>query len=356
MYDFRRAVYVLPVLASWFLSGCQPATSLGSVAEGKVSLPLAVERTSLTSYALTGNVLPVLDPSLIRSGSTYYVFSTDVPGALPGKTLPIRCSGDQLEWRLCGSVFREIPDWVQRKVPGIVGLWAPDVAFFNGTYHVYYTGSTLQSQRSVIGLATNTTLDPADPNYRWIDEGEVLESSSNDDFNALDPNITVDAAGKVWMAFGSYWSGIKQVQLDPQTGMPAATDRFPLAARPGVPGDPIEGASLIHHGDFYYLFASIDYCCKPSYLDDNYKEIVGRATSPQGPFFDMNGVPLLDGGGTILLQAQGAWNAPGGGTAYVDRETGESMMVFHALKLTDNGRQYLWVKHIAWKDGWPVLM
>ncbi len=61
-------------------------------------------------------------------------------------------------------------------VPGVVGLWAPDVTYWGGLYRVYYSGSTLNSQRSVIGVATNVTLDPNDPRYEWVDQGEVLGS------------------------------------------------------------------------------------------------------------------------------------------------------------------------------------
>ncbi len=39
---------------------------------------------------------------------------------------------------------------------------------------------------------------------------------------------------------------------------------------------------------------------------------------------------MLDGGGTILHQANIAWNAPGGGTVYIDVSGGESLFIFHA--------------------------
>jgi arabinan endo-1,5-alpha-L-arabinosidase len=335
--------------------GCQLVTPDSRVTEGKISTSAGAQ-ANLESYGLLGNVTPILDPSVIRQGDTYYVFSTDVVGVPSGSNLPIRCSGDQTNWRVCGAVFHGIPAWVRQKVPGVIGLWAPDVSFFNGLYHVYYTASMLYTQRSVIGLATNTTLDSSDPNYKWVDAGEVLESVPGDDFNALDPNILMDQSGSVWMTFGSYWSGIKQVQIDPPTGkpLPNATHSS-LATRPDVPENPIEGASLMKHGDYYYLFLSVDYCCRASYLQDDYKEIVGRSTSPNGPFVDMSGTSLMQGGGTILLQAQGVWNAPGGGTAYMDSRTGDSLLVFHALKLTENGTQYLWLKHIDWQNDWPVL-
>ena len=68
----------------------------------------------------------------------------------------------------------------------------------------------------MIGLATNTTLDSADPAYRWVDRGMVLRSKQGDDFNALDPTILIDADKSVWITYGSYWSGIKQRQIDPR--------------------------------------------------------------------------------------------------------------------------------------------
>src|ERR1700760_2045161 len=131
----------------------------------------------LAHYTLTGDTLPILDPSIIRQQTTYYAFSTDVAGFAATGNLPIHCSQDKVNWIACGSVFPAgIPSWIKQQVPGVVGLWAPDVSYFHGEYHVYYNGSTLHSQRTVIGLATNTTLDSSDPAYRWVDRGLVLDS------------------------------------------------------------------------------------------------------------------------------------------------------------------------------------
>ncbi|MFZ0338974.1 MAG: hypothetical protein WAL45_13135 [Terracidiphilus sp.] len=47
-------------------------------------------------------------------------------------------------------------------------------------------------------------------------------------------------------------------------------------------------------------------------------------------FADEAGTSMLDGGGTILHQANIAWNAPGGGTVYIDVSGGESLFIFHA--------------------------
>jgi arabinan endo-1,5-alpha-L-arabinosidase len=235
-----------------------------STCGGKSGNPTSVATpTVFSAYDLTGAITPVRDPSVMRQGSTYYVFGTDAAGAPVNGSLPIMCSTDRVAWSSCGYVFRQIPAWVAVQVPGVVGLWAPDISYFNGLYHIYYAGSTFDSNTSVIGLATNTTLDETDPDYQWVDEGEVLGSVSSDDFNAIDPTILTDTDGLVWLTYGSYWTGIKQRQIDPITGFLLASNPtvYSLAFRPNVQNDPIEGTSLVHKGSYYYLFASFDNCC-----------------------------------------------------------------------------------------------
>lgn len=322
-------------------------------------LSYASEATDpLAHYMLAGDTLPALDPSIIRQGDTYYAFSTDVAGFPSSGNLPIRCSQDKVNWTLCGSVFPDgIPAWIPAHVPGSQGLWAPDISYFNGQYHVYYVASILNTQQSVIGLATNTTLDAKDSTYQWVDRGLVLESHPGDDFNALDPNILVDTDGRVWLTYGSYWNGIKQRQIDPATGMllQSNSSRYDLATRPGVPGNPIEGASLVHHGNYYYLFVSVDHCCMTTTAQDDYKEAVGRSASPHGPFMDEAGTAMMNGGGTVLLEGDGTWNAPGGATAYLDPSSGDSLLIFHAQDLNESGTPHLWLKNLAWQNDWPVI-
>jgi arabinan endo-1,5-alpha-L-arabinosidase len=291
----------------------------------------------------------------MRQGSTYYLFSTDAGGAISGH-LPIRCSADKLNWQLCGAVFNQIPAWVQAAVPGISGLWAPDISFFDGLYHLYYAGSLFATNTSVIGLATNSTLDPSDPAYQWVDQGEVLSSSSADDFNSIDPTILIDSDGSIWLTYGSYWTGIKQRQIDPTTGKLVAANStiYSLATRPGVQFNPIEGSSLVHKENYYYLFVSFDDCCNPDPFKDTYRIMVGRGASPHGPFSDMKGTEMMQGGGTQLLAGNGAtWNAPGGETVYLDPQNGD-LITFHALHLPD-GAAYVFVNSLTWTNGWPQI-
>ena len=218
-------------------------------------------------------------------------------------------------------------------MPASPDLWAPDISYFNGKYHLYYAASIFTTNESGIGLATNTTLDPNDPNYNWVDEGEILSSRGDtSNLNAIDPNIFVDDDGRVWLTYGSYGPGIFQQEVDRETGhLVAGGPIYHLAERADRPAGPIEGASIIHHGKYYYLFASADFCCGQNPADTDYKEVMGRSTSVHGPFLSMLGHPMLQGYATVLLSQNSRWLSAGGGSAYIDPANGDTTIAFHAF-------------------------
>ena len=309
----------------------------------------------LRSYTLTGDVAPVRDPSIIHVGGMYYVFSTDISS--PGtRHIPIRCSTDMVAWTACGYVFNQMPTWVSTIYPTIGDIWAPDISYFNGQYHLYYAVSVYGSNYSAVGLATNATLDQNDPNYKWVDQGEMFYSDPNVTWNAIDPNIYIDTDNKVWMTFGSYLTGIYQHEIDPATGRFTSDGALiNVAARPAVVNHPIEGASLIHHGNYYYLFVSVDYCCTSDPRDSSYKEAMGRSTSLHGPFLTQDGKAMLDGNYDVMISGDGNWSGTGGGTVYNDPASGQTVIAFHGLNLQQNGLAQLWIKPFVWQNDWPLL-
>jgi arabinan endo-1,5-alpha-L-arabinosidase len=315
--------------------------------------------TALGSNDLTGVTSPVRDPSIAYEDGTYYVFSTDAIGKTYTGNLRVLSSTDRVHWASAGTVFPAVPAWLLAKIPALTRLWSPDISYFGGAYHLYYAATAGGSQASVIGLATNATLDPSSPNFKWMDQGEVYESKAGDDSNAIDPNILVDERGdRVWLTYGSYWTGIKQREIDPSSGylLESNPRRYNLVNRPEVPLDPVEGPSMIRHGGLYYLFVSMDSCCNADLSKNDYKVVVGRSSSPHGPFVDADGTPLMQGGGTVLLEGDGVnWVGVGGQTAYEDQASGKSMLVFQGQKLSENGKPYLWVKNLKWQDGWPTV-
>jgi len=255
------------------------------------------------------------DPSIAKDGDQYYVFAT---GAAPGGgQLPIRCSHNLTEWKLCGSVFDSFPEAFHKMSPGTRDLWAPDISFFNGKYHLYYAYSLFGRNLPGIALATNETLNSVSPRYRWQDEGAGVQSAASDDFNAIDPNIVLDEKRQPWLSFGSFWSGIKMRRIDPATGKLAANDSklYSLAgklppnhsapAKPGFPADwqAIEAPFIVGHQWFYYLFVSFDLCCRG--VHSSYRTMVGRSRRVTGPYVDPVGREMLKGGGSELVAANG---------------------------------------------------
>ncbi|MFP6672794.1 MAG: arabinan endo-1,5-alpha-L-arabinosidase, partial [Pirellulaceae bacterium] len=163
--------------------------------------------------------LGVPDPAVIeaRDGSGYYIYAT-------GHGVVVWHSKDLKAWKRIGTVFdRHVPAWAEEAVPGCDGIWAPDIQYAGGQYYLYYSVSTFGSQRSVIGLAVSKTINPAAPGYRWEDRGIVIESTGKNDYNAIDPAMFVDSNGKAYLAWGSYWTGIKGCEIDLATGKPAST-------------------------------------------------------------------------------------------------------------------------------------
>src|SRR6188474_2119171 len=109
-----------------------------------------------------GNVNPVHDPVIIKADGTYYVFCTG--GRNGAGVIPIRVSKDMQTWEQAGFVFPDrLPAWTATEVPRATNAWAPDISFYNGRYHLYYSVSSFGSRDSAIGLVTNRTLNPASP-------------------------------------------------------------------------------------------------------------------------------------------------------------------------------------------------
>ena len=280
---------------------------------------------------------------MIQEGVRYYLFST-------GAGVPIRCSVDRVTWTNCGTVFEGAPQWAQDAIPGVSDLWAPDISYFDGEYHLYYSASTFGRNTSAIGLATTPTLDQSSDDYEWTDHGAVVRSFSSNDYNAIDGNVVIDADGTPWLSFGSYWSGIKIVELDPSTGMPAS-DPPTIRSIASRGGGAIEAPYIIRRDGYYYLFVSFDACCQGA--SSTYNVRVGRSTEVTGPYVDQSGTDLMNGGGTVIIDGTDRWR--GTGHQAVFEEDGETFLIYHAYDAQANGVPTLRISPLEWEDGWPSI-
>jgi arabinan endo-1,5-alpha-L-arabinosidase len=300
--------------------------------------------------------IPVHDPVIIRQDSNYYIFCT-------GQGISVYSSPDMTNWKREKPVFDKAPAWAVEIIPGFRGhIWAPDISFHNGLYYLYYSVSAFGKNTSAIGLATNKTLDPGSSQFKWTDHGKIIQSVPGRDlWNAIDPNIIKDENNTPWMVFGSFWNGMKMVQLNRDMTAIANPEKwYTVAARErsflvpdSVAGDAaIEAPFIYRHGAYYYLFVSFDYCCRGE--KSTYKIVVGRSSKVNGPYVDKDGVAMTLGGGSTLLEGDKLWN--GVGHNAVAGFNGTDYLVFHAYEAADHGRSKLRIEKLNWVNDWPVVV
>ncbi len=307
---------------------------------------------SPTTTSSTAPYTFIHDPTMAKENGTYYVFSTGDPAGVIGNgNIQIRTSRNLKNWTYDGTVFATIPAWITSDIGTIPNLWAPDISYFDGLWHLYYAGSSFGSNNSVIGLATTPTLDPSSPRYHWTDDGLVFRSVSSDDYNAIDPSLVTAANGAKWLVFGSYWSGIQLIQLDASTGKPASSTPtvYPLAEK--ATPDPEEGAGIVYHDGYYYLFVSVGTCCRG--ISSTYHIQVGRSTSITGPYVDAYGTAMLAGGGTDVQGTDAGMVGPGGEFVF-NPGGGQLWLGYHYYDAYDDGDAWLQIRPLIWLSGWPV--
>jgi hypothetical protein len=281
------------------------------------------------------------DPSrLIKQGNTYYLYRTS-------QGIMSKYSTDLRNWTYGGQVFSAGPPaWTSNAVPGFTGFfWAPDIVLLNGVYYLYYAVSGFGVQISAIGLATTTNLASGN----WVDQGSVIQSTTGDPYNCIDPCPLVDTNGTMWLTFGSYWNGIYLTQLDPATGKrlspSSTTTRLAFNSS-------IEASFLYQRGGYYYLFVNFGSCC--SGIDSTYNIRVGRSTSITGPYLDRKGASMLSSGGSTFLESTARFVGPG--HAGIMNDNGTNWFTYHYYDGNNGGTASLGLAPLTWSaDGWPQV-
>jgi len=292
---------------------------------------------SAAFWPLTGS-LGVHDPSIIKDGGLWWIFST-------GRGTPVKYSTDGIAWRDGVQLFASEKSWWRKYAPnmGSLDVWAPDIYRFGSRVWCYYSVSEFGKNNSAIGLMSCTSVGKGD----WRDDGLVISSKAGvNSYNAIDPNLTIDASGKPWLVFGSWFDGIHIVSLDPATMKPNGSIHS-IAKRSGG----IEGANVVYANGFYNLFVSIDRCCAG--VNSTYKIAYGRSSSVTGPYVDKNNQPMMNGACTVLDAGNVRWIGPGGQDLY--NNGGAWIIAHHAYDATRNGAPTLLIHDLKWDSNkWPT--
>ncbi|MEV4110671.1 arabinan endo-1,5-alpha-L-arabinosidase [Nonomuraea sp. NPDC049695] len=331
---WKRALAVALLLAASVVRPAQAAPPLPE--------PLATPTTPPLSYPGPGRVtgdVGVHDPSVVKKpDGTYLLVHT-------GNNIAIKTSTDRTAWRNAGVAFPNGAPWTTSYTGGSANLWAPDISYRNGRYYLYYSASTFGSRNSAIFLATS----PTGASGTWTNQGLIISTTSSSNYNAIDPNLIVDAQGRWWLAFGSFWTGIKLIQLDPATGKRLGTSITGLAQRTGGT-TAIEAPFVFRHGSYYYLWVSFDACCQGA--SSTYRIMVGRSASITGPYVDRNGVAMTSGGGTQVLAGHGSIHGPGHQAVIPDVDA--EVLFYHYY--ADNGASLLGINLLGYDSaGWPFV-
>lgn len=290
------------------------------------------------------NPLMVHDPVMIKQDSTYYVFGT-------GDGISTKSSKDRIHWTPGNRVFKAPLAWWKKDIPTQDGnIWAPDIHYRDGIFHLYYSVSAWMDFNSSIGYATNVTLDPNDPNYKWVDHGKVIDFHNGGiGVNCIDPNVFVDKDGRVWLFYGSYKAGLRVTELNAKTGKLLNEEHPKIYTLTTSLG---EGVFVIQQGEYYYIFASRDICCRG--IDSNYNVVMGRSKKLTGPYLNKEGKSWEENSCSQFMR--GDYEEPGRGHNGFFTENDTTFIVYHAYTRSENGTPLLRIKPVFMDaDGWPTL-
>ncbi len=225
---------------------------------------------------------------------------------------------------------------------------APDVVKIGERYYVVYAvggGGTNGGHATQVKVMWTRSLDPRSPAFGYHDVGTVASSNGIEDVDAIDPAFLYHD-GRLWLSFGTYFGYIQMVELDPVTGQRLAGNQ------PVNVAIDMEATALMFHDGWFYLLGTHGTCCDGP--NSSYNIRVGRSRNPTGPFLDQMAVPLLNGGGKLVVAGRGRQYGPGH-FGLVDLGGGiEKFSMHYEADMDRGGRSVLGIQPLLWKDGWPV--
>ncbi len=268
------------------------------------------------------------DPSTITEcDGKYYTFGTGGGGLI---------SEDGWTWHRGGER------------PG--GGVAPDVIKINDRYYMTYArggGGLGGGHSSNVYVMWTKSLDPKSPDFGFHDETIVVSSDGVEDCDAIDSAFLLDPTdGRLWLTYGTYFGFIRIIEIDPKNGK-----RMPGNNAINVAID-CEATAMMYRDGWYYLLGTHGTCCDGA--NSTYNIRVGRSRKITGPYVDHMGIPMLKGGGKLVVAASGHYVGPGH-FGLIDLGNGlQKFSCHYEADLAQGGHSVLGIRPLLWKDGWPV--
>jgi arabinan endo-1,5-alpha-L-arabinosidase len=289
------------------------------------------------------------DPFVLKHNGEYYAYGTVPLGEL---AVPVLHSRDLANWRPLGNALTLHGDAFE-------ALWAPEVAYDNGTFYMYYLagGEEGQGHRLRVAMASH----PAGP---FEDSGTVL---TPDDPFAIDAHPFLDDDGRWYLYYcrdflepdaeGRVGTGIV---VDRLSGMTRLAGERRTVVRPhadwqlyerqrewyGCVWDwyTVEGASVRKHDGRYYCLYS-----GGAWREPNYGVSYVVADHPTGPF-----APEADTEGPGILRTRtGHVIGPGHASVVSAPDNAQDHLVYHAWDPGHTRRQ-MRIDSLTWSERGPA--
>ena len=285
------------------------------------------------------------DPSITRAGDTFYLVNSTF-AYFPG--IPVFASRDLVHWQQLGNV---IDRGTQLSFDGLGvsrGVFAPDIAFHDGTFYVLNTA--VDSGGNFFVTAKN----PAGP---WSDPVWLK------DLDGIDPSLFFDNDGKAYVLNNGPPEGTPRYpghraiwiqEIDFAKGQLVGPRRVLVNGGVDLAKQPIwiEGPHLYRRNGWYYLM------CAEGGTGPGHSEVVFRARSPWGPFVPYAGNPILTQRDLAADRANPITNA--GHADLIEAPDGSWWAIFLASRAYggthyNTGRE-TFLLPVTWRDEWPVIL
>lgn len=300
------------------------------------------------------------DPSvLLAPDGYYYVYATQGQAGGRMRNIQLARSRDLVHWTQVGDALPVKPTWASRTQD----VWAPHVVQHGDTYYLYYSArpdAALTDTNRGLCLAVATASRPQGP---FTDIGQPLQCG--DGFVNIDPMAFDDpVTGRRLLYWGSGFGPIHVRELAPDrvsfVAGSSAVDLVPTDPAPGPTNYQrlVEGAWVLRHGGWYYLFFSGDNCCG---RDAHYAVLVARSRAATGPY-EVRRDPRTDQALPVVARSS-PWIAPGHNAVIADA-AGRLWMLYHGVDSTHsrgrpadqvNTRRVMLLDPLTFRDGWPSV-
>jgi GH43 family beta-xylosidase len=286
---------------------------------------------------------PFADPFVLKHNGQYYAYGTPASGGLP-----VLHSTDLVTWEEAGEVL-DAPR------PGSAH-WAPEVAYDNGRFVLYYSSGGPEGEHQQLRMASGSSpsgpfdhdlglLDPDDPftidahPFR-DDDGEWYLFYSRDflDGDYVGTGIVVDRLVDM-----TRLAGERETVMRPQ----AEWHLYERQRRwyDGVwDWYTVEGPFVRKHDGRYWCFYS-----GGAWKAENYGISSAVSDHPMGPY-----QPVVSGDtADVLRTVPGKVIGPGHGSAVVGPDNVTEYLAYHAWDIDHTGR-FLHLDRLLWDGGRPV--